>query len=161
MVRQTVLRVLTFMLATLAATSCWANALTQGDWMRLEDIYGKTATFAQELGAVARASSPPAECVQVLVNTTSRFLGEMDKLNDLVAIDVGMIDQRDEAVVLRYLQTEIKRLPNGIAIDRREINAIMSQCGSNGVVAAECQELLRLHDAAASFVDGVSRKLGP
>jgi hypothetical protein len=97
------LRVLTFMLATLAATSCWANALTQGDWMRLQNIYGKAATFAHELGAVARGSSLPGQCVQALVNTTSRFLGEMDKLNELVAIDVDMIDERDEAVLPRYL----------------------------------------------------------
>jgi hypothetical protein len=156
------LRVLTFMVATLAATNCWANALTSGDLMRLQDIYGKASTFARELGAVARAraSSPGGQCVQVLVNTTSRFLGELDKLYDLVAIDVEMIDQRDEAVVLRYLQTEIKVNPNGIAINRRQIDAIMGQCGSDGVVAAKCQELLRLQDDGASFIEAVSRKLG-
>jgi len=102
-----------------AATSCWANALTQGDWRRLQDIYGKA-----------------------------------------VAIDVEMLDQRDEAVVLRYLQIEIKLVPNVIDIDRRQINTVMGQCGSHGVVAAKCQELLRLHDTAASFVEGISRKLG-
>jgi hypothetical protein len=157
------LRVLTFVLATLAATSCWSNALTRADKERLQDLHGKVATFTQGLGAGARAiqaSSPEGECMQALVHTTSRFLGEVDKLDDLVAIDVEMIDQRDEAVVLGYLQIEIKVFPNGIAINRREINAIMGQCTSNGLLAAEAQELLRLHNDAASFVEGVSRKLG-
>ena len=39
----------------------------------------------------------PQGHVQVLVNITSRFLGKMDQLNDLVAIDVGMSDQRSSS----------------------------------------------------------------
>jgi hypothetical protein len=146
------LRVMTFVLAMLAATyNCWANALTPEDQQRFENFLRKAQTVRQDVAASA------GSC---LLEPTNAFLDDMTSLYALVAIDVAMVDQRDEMMVQYYLQDEIRAF-RGIIDDQEQlINQSLGVCASSEAVAAKGQDLLRLLDDASSLVEGISRKLG-
>jgi hypothetical protein len=154
-------------IAMLAATSAQANALTPEDQQRVGGLVQKASTFSDDLNAAGRAAFAaggitPLEttCLLSLRDNAALFFSTMNSLYVLVAIDVAVIDRRDETAVLGYLQKEIRASPSVFGALRQETNAGLGTCASNGVVAARGQEFLRLLDDASSLIQWISKRQG-
>jgi hypothetical protein len=124
------LRGLIVAIAMLAATSAQANALTPEDQQRFGSLVQKAFTFSDDLNAAGRAAFAaggitPLEttCLLSLRGNAALFFSTMNSLYVLVAIDVAVIDRRDEAAVLGYLQKEIRASPSVFGALRHETNA--------------------------------------
>jgi hypothetical protein len=153
------LRVLTFVLAMLAAASSWANALTPDDQQRFGNFLRKAQAVRQEVAAAMDAQASSA-CLLEL-GTANAFLDDLTSLYALVATDVAMVDQRDEMIVQYYLKEEIRAF-RGISDEQENLinQSLSGGCASSEALAASGQDLLRLLDDASSLVEGIDRKLG-
>jgi hypothetical protein len=88
---------------------------------------------------------------------------KVDTVGTLVGLAARMVDSTDEALLIRFLSTQVEGFPEQMKYYRQMLDQIVSEsrCSQDGATVAKAQEISRIYSVAVSLVQSVAKKIAP
>jgi hypothetical protein len=138
------------------------NTYTASDVQAMVDLGARGAQLVQDDAAALGSVSPrsqEAACLSKMTDDLFLIISQVEHMRSLLGIAAKMVDEKDEAFVLRVTQVVGNQLVNQYAVIRSDLNRASSACSETNVASAQIEKVHDYLDAVATATTAALTKI--